>query len=58
MDTSSLITFVFFSLIFIYIITKILNFYDINASSYGIYLTFFIFILLSIAVLPNSYPET
>lgn len=33
---------------------QILNFYGIGQESYGIYLGFFLFMLLSIAILPNE----
>jgi hypothetical protein len=33
---------------------QILNFYGIGQESYGIYLGFFLFMLLSMAVLPNQ----
>jgi len=48
------ITIICVSLIFLYIITQILNFYGIGQDSYGIYLGFFAFMLLSMAILPNS----
>jgi uncharacterized membrane protein len=52
------ITLIGLSLLFFYSITQILNFYGINESIYGIYLLFYIFIVISILVLPNDYPKT
>ena len=50
------ITFIGVSLLVMYILIQILNFYGIDQSVYGIYLVFFLFILLSILILPNSEP--
>ena len=54
MSFGKTITIIGFSLLFIYIITQILNFYGIGQESYGIYLGFFLFMLLSMAVLPKQ----
>jgi hypothetical protein len=54
MSFGKTITIIGFSLLFIYIITQILNFYGIGQDSYGIYLGFFLFMLLSMAVLPKQ----
>ena len=50
------ITFIGVSLLVMYIMIQILNFYGVDQSVYGIYLVFFLFILLSILILPNSEP--
>ena len=55
MDYSQYGWMVFFVYIFVYIVIKILNFYDIGNDVYGVYLVFLIFILLSMMVLPHSY---
>ena len=54
MSFGKTITIIGFSLLFIYIITQILNFYGIGQESYGIYLGFFLFMLLSMAILPKQ----
>jgi len=56
MKTSVLLTIIGFSSIMIYIIIQILNFYGVGSNVYGIYLAFFVFILLSLVILPNNYP--
>ena len=48
------ITIIGFTLLFLYIITQILNFYGIGQDAYGIYLGFFLFMLLSMVILPNQ----
>ena len=45
------------SLIFFYSLTQILKFYGIGEEVYGYYLIFYVFILLSILILPNEYPK-
>jgi hypothetical protein len=55
MPTGQTITTLGLTLIFIYIIIQILNFYGIGTEYYGIYLGFLAFMLLSIIVLPNTY---
>ena len=45
------------SLIFFYSLTQILKFYGVGEEVYGYYLIFYIFILLSIFILPNEYPK-
>ena len=42
----------------IYSIIYRLNFYGIDVSSYGVYVLFYIFIIICILVLPNEYPKT
>ena len=57
MDTGKIISLVGFSIIFIYIIIQILKFYSVDTNVYGVYITFYLFILLSTMVLPMSYPH-
>ncbi len=45
------------STIAIYAIIKLLNFYGVGLEVYGIYLVFYIFILLSIFILPIKEPS-
>jgi len=54
MASSSLITGIGLSLLLLFSIPKILNFYDITIDMYGPYLGFMIFILITIFVLPRT----
>jgi len=51
------ITLIGLSIIFFYIITQILKFYGITEDVYGVYILFYIFIILCILILPNDYPK-
>ena len=57
MKTSSIITILGVSLLLFYTIVTILKFYGISESVYGTYLLFYIFLILSILVLPSDYPK-
>jgi len=52
------ITLLGLSIIFFYSLTQILNFFGIGEDVYGVYILFYIFIIISILVLPNDYPKT
>ena len=54
---SSTITNIGISIILIYSIIQILNFYGVGVNIYGSYLAFYIFLLLSTYVLPKEYPQ-
>lgn len=56
MKPSNTITILGIALIFFYCLIQILNFYGISLSSYGIYLVFFVFMLVSYVILPHQYP--
>jgi hypothetical protein len=43
--------------IFFYSLNQILKFYGISVEDYNIYIYFYIFILISIFILPNDYPK-
>lgn len=45
------------SLLLIYSIVQILNFYSVSGDVYGIYIMFYIFIVLAIIILPHDYPK-
>ena len=45
------------SLIFFYSLTQILKFYGVGEEVYGYYMIFYVFMLLSILILPNEYPK-
>ena len=49
------VTVVGITLLIIYGLTKVLNFYGIDSSIYGSYLAFYIFIMISALVLPREY---
>ena len=51
------ITLLGIAVIFFYCLIQILKFYGVGADVYGIYLYFYIFIILSILILPNEYPK-
>jgi len=52
--SSKIITVTGISLLFFYCLTKILTFYGVNTNTYGIYISFYLFIILSTLILPNS----
>jgi hypothetical protein len=45
------------SVILLYSITKILNFYGIGEEVYGIYIVFYITIIILIFILPHENPQ-
>ena len=51
------ITLIGLSIVFFYSLTQILKFYGIGEDVYGVYVLFYIFIIISIIVLPNDYPK-
>ncbi len=55
MDTS-LITGIGLTLILGYCVIQILKFYGMDISELGIYLSFYLFLFLSVFILPNTYP--
>ena len=52
------ITLIGLSIVFFYSITQILKFYGVGEDIYGVYILFYIFIIISILVLHNGYPKT
>jgi hypothetical protein len=50
------VTLVGLLIIFFYSITKVLQFYGVDQSVYGMYILFYIFLSISILVLPNEDP--
>ena len=56
MKLSNIITILGITLVIFYSVIQILNFYGISISSYGIYLVFFVFMLISYVILPHQYP--
>jgi hypothetical protein len=51
------VTLIGLSIIFFYSLTQVLNFYGIGEDVYGVYLLFYIFIILCILILPNDNPK-
>jgi hypothetical protein len=51
------ITLIGISIIFLYSLTQILKFYGVGEDVYGTYVLFYIFIIISILILPNEYPK-
>jgi hypothetical protein len=45
------------SLIILYAVTVILNFYGVGPEVYGMYIIFYLFMLLTIFILPNTEPK-
>ena len=52
------ITLIGVSVIFFYSLTQILKFYGVGEDIYGVYILFYILMIISILVLPNDYPKT
>ena len=55
--SSKIITIIGISLLFFYCLIQILNFYGIDTNTYGVYISFYIFIIISSLILPKSYPS-
>ena len=57
MSSSSIITTLGITILLVYGITKILEFYGLGIEIYGSYLAFYIFLLISSFILPHNYPK-
>jgi branched-subunit amino acid ABC-type transport system permease component len=57
MSASSIITTLGISLLLVYGLTRILEFYGIGINVYGSYIAFYFFILISSFILPREYPK-
>jgi len=55
MESGLMISVIGISLLLLYGITKILEFYGIGINVYGSYVAFYLFILLSVFILPTNY---
>jgi hypothetical protein len=51
------ITLIGCSIIFFYSLTQILKFYGIGEDVYGVYILYYIFIIISVLILPNDSPN-
>jgi hypothetical protein len=56
MNLTNIITLIGISTLFFYSIVQILNFYGVGFDVYGYYIIFYVFIIISIVILPNQYP--
>jgi len=57
MSSSRLITIIGFTILIIYIVIQLFNFYGVGQDVYGIYLSFLIFLIITSFVLPTKYPN-
>lgn len=57
MPSNSMITIIGITLLLIYGITKILDFYGIGINVYGSYIAFYLFLLITSFVLPRDYTK-
>lgn len=55
MLTGSMVTILGISFLLFYGVTKILEFYGIGINVYGSYIAFYVFILISLFILPRNY---
>ena len=55
MSASSIITTLGISILLVYGITRILEFYGIGINIYGSYIAFYFFLLITAFVLPRNY---
>lgn len=54
---TTMITILGVSILITYCVVQILQFYGIGMNVYGSYISFYIFLLLSIFILPTAYPQ-
>jgi len=57
MQVNTILPILGFTMLILYCVIQILNFYGIGQDVYGIYLTFFIFLIISAFVLPTKNPS-
>ena len=55
MSSTSIITTLGLSILLVYGLTRILEFYGIGINNYGPYISFYFFLLLSSIILPREY---
>ena len=51
------ITLIGLTIILLYSITQIFKFYGVGEDVYGVYVLFYLFIILCILILPGDYPK-
>ena len=57
MNSTTIITILSISILLVYGLTKIMEFYGIGINDYGSYIAFYFFLLLSAFILPRNYPS-
>jgi hypothetical protein len=57
MSTSSIITTLGISILLVYGLIRILEFYGLGINMYGSYIAFYIFLLITSFILPHNYPK-
>jgi hypothetical protein len=55
-SASTIITSLGISILLVYGITKVLEFYGVGINVYGSYIAFYFFLLITAFVLPRNYP--
>jgi hypothetical protein len=55
-NASTIITTLGVSILLVYGITKVLEFYGVGINVYGSYIAFYFFLLITAFVLPRNYP--
>lgn len=55
MNSTTIITTLSISILLVYGLTKIMEFYGIGINVYGSYIAFYFFLLLSAFILPRNY---
>jgi hypothetical protein len=57
MSASSTITTLGISILLVYGLIKILEFYGLGIEAYGSYIAFYLFLLITSFILPHNYPK-
>ena len=53
----NIITIIGIAILFFYCLTQVLKFYGIGEEIFGVYIAFYIMLLIFICILPNNYPS-
>lgn len=51
------ITLIGLSIVFFYSVIQVLKYYGVEEDAYGVYILFYIFIIMCILILPSDYPK-
>ena len=57
MKSTTIITILSISILLVYGLTRIMEFYGIGINVYGSYIAFYFFLLLTAFILPRNYPS-
>jgi len=57
MKSTTIITILSISILLVYGLTKIMEFYGVGINVYGSYIAFYFFLLLTAFILPRNYPS-